>query len=117
MLPKPIQLRDMQPALCSFFKQSFPRKIAKVKVYDKIYDDFGDYFLQEVIGEEIKVEVLFQDNITDPYFYDILDRQSLKYTIEDELEWEDAKDKGDTCLKFAEWMKSKTCYKISSDDL
>ena len=111
-LPKSIQLRDLQKDLCSFFKERFPKKLAKVQVYDKIYDEFMDYPFEEVIGEEIAVSVTFEDT-TDPYFYDLQDRRGLKYTIEDEMEWEFHTARGDICLTFAEWLKAKTEQPLS----
>ena len=112
MLPKTIQLREVQQALCSFFKQSFPKKLAKVKVYEKIYHDFEDYFLEDVIGEEIEVNVVFEDNNTDPYFYDVIDRRGVKCTIEDEIQWELETTRGDTCLTLAEWLRSKRALDV-----
>ena len=112
MLPKTIPLRDVQQVLCSFFNQSFPKKLAKVKVYDTIYHDFGDYFLEDVIGEEIDVSVLFEDNKTDPYFYDVIDRLGMKCTIEDEIQFEMDRDHGDTLLTFPEWLRSKRALDV-----
>ena len=106
-LAKTIQLRDLQQSLCTFFQQPFPKKLAKIQVYDKTYDDFMDYPFENVIGEEIEVTVTFEDT-TDPYFYDMMDRLTMKYSIEDEMEWELETTQGDTCLTFKEWMKAKS---------
>jgi len=102
-LPKRIQLRDIQQDICSLFRQSFPKKMAKVKVYDKMYDDFADYPFEDVIGEVIECTITFVDS-KDPYFYDVIDRQYLKYTIEQELRWEKEKANGETCLTLREWL-------------
>ena len=34
-----------------------------------------------MVGEEIEVSVVFEDNNTDPFFYDVIDRRSLKFKI------------------------------------
>ena len=106
-LPKTIQLRDLQKDLCQCFKQPFPQKLAKLTVYDKTYDDFIAYPFEDVIGEESEAVVAFE-NTTDPYFYDVADRVHMKYTIEDEVEWESETACGDTCLTFKAWMRSKS---------
>lgn len=106
-LPKTIQLRYLQMGLCQCFKQPFPEKLAKVKVYDKTYDEFMDYPFENVIGEEIEAMVTFE-NTTDPYFYDVADRIHMKYSIQDEVEWEAEAACGETCLTFEDWMRSKT---------
>ena len=107
VLPKNIQLRDIQKDLCEFFKKSWPKKQANVKVNDTTYDDFNEYPFEDVIGEDIEATVTFEDT-TDPYFYDLIDRKSLKYTVEDEMQWELETTRGDTCLTLQEWMKDKT---------
>ena len=84
---KTIQLRHLQKDLCVFFKQPFPKKNARLKVYDKIYEDFMDYPFEDAVGEEIVATVFFQDT-TNPYFYDLFDRKSFKYSLEQEIEWE-----------------------------
>ena len=86
--------------------------LAKVKVYDKVYSDFGDYFLEEVIGEKIEVDVTFEDNKTDPYFYDVIDRNLLKCTLEEEIQFEMEVARGDTCLTLAEWIKFKRALDV-----
>ena len=106
-LPKTVQLRDLQMGLCRYFKQPFPKKLAKVKVYDKTYDEFMDYPFENVIGEEIEAMVAFEDT-TDLYFYDVADHIHMKYTIQDEIEWEAETACGETCLTFEDWMRSQT---------
>ena len=86
--------------------------LAKVKVYDKVYSDFEDYFLEEVIGEKIEVDVTFEDNKTDPYFYDIIDNNLLKCTLEEEMQFEMEAARGDTCLTLAEWIKFKRALDV-----
>lgn len=105
-LPKTFQLRDLQKDLCKCFKQRFPKKLAKLTVYDKTYDEFLACPFENVIGEEIEAVVAFE-NTTDPYFYDVADRVHMKYTIEDEVEWESETARGETCLTFGAWMRSK----------
>ena len=105
-LPKTTQLKDLQQTLCVFFNKPFPKKLAKVKVYSKIYDEFQEYPFGDVLGEEIQVSVTFEDT-TNPYFYDLMDRVALKYTIGDEVEYEDLLSRGETRLTFKQWLKSK----------
>ena len=105
-LAKTTQLKDIQQTLCTFFKQPFPQKLAKVKIHSKVYDEFQEYPFEDVIGEDIQASVTFQ-NTTDPYFYDLVDRTSLKYTIGDEVEYEDLLSRGETFLTFKQWLKSK----------
>jgi hypothetical protein len=106
MLSKTIQLRDVQQDLCSFFKQSFPKKMAKVKVYNRTYDDFMEYPLEDAIGEEIEATVTFEDT-KDPYFYDVIDRKTFKCSLEEEIQWEKETGNGETCLTFREWLRSR----------
>lgn len=118
-LPKTIQLRDLQKDLCQCFKQPFPKKLAKLTVYDKTYDAFTDYPFENVIGEEIEAveieAVVAFENTTDPYFYDVADRAHMKYTIEDEVQWESETERGETCLTFKEWMRSKAQQTIKQE--
>ena len=112
VLPKTTQLRDVQKDLCDSFKERFPKKLASLKVYDKTYDDFMDCPFEDVLGEQIEVLVTFQDT-KDPYFYDLIDRKMMKYTIEEEMEWEFQTARGETCLTFVEWLKAKNAHPLS----
>ena len=105
-LSKTTRLKDVQQNVCTFFKQAFPKKLAKLKVYSKIYDEFQQYPFEDVIGDDIVVSVTFEDT-RDLYFYDLMDRTSLKHTIGDEVEYEDLLFRGETFLNFKQWLKSK----------
>jgi len=98
-LPKTTQLKDVQQNVCAFFKQAFPKKLAKLKVYSKIYDEFQQYPFEDVIGDDILVSVTFEDT-RDLYFYDLMDRTSFKHTLRDEVEYEDLLSRGGTFLTF-----------------
>ncbi len=55
--------------------------------------------------EEILATVFFEDT-TDSYFYDLFDRK-LKYTLEEEVEWELEVSRGTTCSPFKDWLKNR----------
>ena len=106
MVSKTISMRDLQKGICSFFNESFPKKAAKLKVYGKTYDDFGNYPFEDVIGEDVNAIVDFEDT-TDPYFYDVQDRLLLKCTLADEIQWEDEVENELTTLALKDWLLAK----------
>ena len=110
-----IQLRDLQKDICDFFKQPFPKKSVRLKVCEKMYEDLMDHPFQDATGEEIVATVFFEDT-TDPFFYDLIDRKSLKYSLEEEIEWELEISRGNTCLTFKDWLRDKIKLRAVAPD-
>ena len=98
-VPKDKALRDLQQHLCSIFGAYFPAMQANLQVQGNVYDDFADRpFTHSSVfctcgaptqdpraacacATRLSVLVVFERNISDPYFFDLVDRRGLKCTL------------------------------------
>lgn len=103
-VPKNACLRDVQKDLCSLFGQRFPKMLAKVTVLDDEFDMFHDTPFAGTDGDNVEATVSFEENVSDPYFYDLADRRMPKAQ---QIEWEIEVENGSTSLDFPEWLRQR----------
>ena len=100
-------LRNMQMQLCSAFGKGFAQNAALLCVGEKAFRDFGDVPLRTIL-EYGTVQVIFEKQTTDPYFFDYLDRRrASNITLEEECLWEHSVSVGETELSLDEWVFSR----------
>ena len=102
---KHASLRHVQESLCNIFSERFPCMQASVTVRGQHFASFLDRpFLNCEDGDEI--EVVFSP-ADDPYFFDYRDRCLPKISLEDEVEWEEARASGSTTLDLQAWLRAR----------
>ncbi len=100
-----VTLRDVQRELCAMYDQRFPSIMATLELGGRHYDSF-DHRPFVDCTDGAMAEVYFGPT-DDPYFYDLADRCGPKFTLQDEVAWEDAVSSGNAMLDLAEWVASR----------
>lgn len=125
IVPHLVTLRALQRKLCALFSARFPAMQAIVEVGGNVYDDFADAPFSHLdhtcdckerehnasiicaCNPKVEAIVTFKANTTDPFFFDWIDRCLPKYTIEEEIAYEDASRLGETSLDFKSWLRAR----------
>ena len=94
-------LGDVQELLCLAFGKKFPKMKAVLTIDDEMFDEFMQKpFVNHEEGMTFDVEFGPTD---DPFFYDVADRVHPKISLEDEVAFDEAVNRGevpgDTCIK------------------
>jgi len=107
------QLRHVQENLCRLFGQRFPAMKACLHIDGRDWDEFGDTPFaghDDKVGKLVgKVKFIPTD---DPFFYDVADRVGPKGTVEDEILYDEAEQRGITMPSYKDWLRSRRAREV-----